>query len=241
MMQYRFQPRVFLLLIFLSILIMYSWTSDVFNQYWRIIDNNVFYFLNSTLGSFNDYWSGIWAILSVRAADLITLIIISLFFYFDGVLFSKGNRIKGLIGFTTILFVMLIVREFMDFYIEIYDLNRQSPSLVMDSVVRLSEIYPNISLKDSSPDSFPGDHAAVLFTWFGYCIYFTRNKWSLLAALVVIVFTTPRLIAGAHWFSDVAVGGLVIALVTLSIGLYTPLLNKIDSKIVNVFYKIVGR
>jgi membrane-associated phospholipid phosphatase len=35
----------------------------------------------------------------------------------------------------------------------------------------------------------------------------------------------PRLMAGAHWMSDIIVGGLSTALTTLAFGLYTPLLN----------------
>ncbi len=134
---------------------------------------------------------------------------------------------------------MLLVREAMDLYIEYNNLGRPSPTLILESAVRLSEMYPNLNLKDSSSDSFPGDHAAVLFTWFGYCIHFVRNKWSVLALIIVIIFSLPRLIAGAHWFSDVMVGGLSIALISLSIGVYTPLLNNINTRLTNIAHKFV--
>ena len=58
--------------------------------------------------------------------------------------------------------------------------------------------------------------------------FFVRNFWSLAAALLVVFFSLPRLIAGAHWLSDILVGGVSIALVTLAFGLYTPLLNRIN-------------
>ncbi|MBE8190479.1 MAG: phosphatase PAP2 family protein [Candidatus Thioglobus sp.] len=94
-------------------------------------------------------------------------------------------------------------------------------------------------MKDSSSESFPGDHATVLLTWLGYCLFFRRNRWSWAAAFLVIFFSLPRLIAGAHWLSDVLVGGLAIALVALAFGLFTPVLNRINqifNTIANYFF-----
>lgn len=229
MKMHKFEPKPFFLLFFLSLFILITWANGLFDQFWKAVDESLFFMLNQTL-AVNKIWSGIWAFLSVRSADLLTLIIILLFFYFQGILFNKGDRVKGLVGFTTLLFLMLVTREIIDLFVEVYNLNRQSPSLVLEPAIMLSEIH-SFNLKDSSPSSFPGDHAAVLFTWFGYCIYYSRNKWSFLVLFFVILFTIPRLIAGAHWFSDVAVGGLAISLITLSIGLYTPLLNKVNSNL----------
>jgi membrane-associated phospholipid phosphatase len=48
----------------------------------------------------------------------------------------------------------------------------------------------------------------------------------------VIFFSLPRLIAGAHWLSDILVGGVSIALIALAFGLYTPLLNRVN-KVLN--------
>jgi hypothetical protein len=55
-------------------------------------------------------------------------------------------------------------------------------------------MYPDFGLKDYSGDSFPGDHAAVLFTWLGYCLFFVRNKWTAWILFVVVLFVMPRLI-----------------------------------------------
>jgi membrane-associated phospholipid phosphatase len=80
------------------------------------------------------------------------------------------------------------------------------------------------------------DHAAVLFTWLGYCLFFVRNKWTPWILFVVVLFVMPRLMAGAHWMSDIMVGGISTALTALAFGLYTPLLNtpqKILNKITN--------
>ncbi|SFV85260.1 hypothetical protein MNB_SUP05-SYMBIONT-4-253 [hydrothermal vent metagenome] len=42
--------------------------------------------------------------------------------------------------------------------------------------------------------------------------------------------------SGTHWFSDIAVGGLSIALTAIAFGLYTPILNyfeKYDKTTIN--------
>lgn len=232
-MYFDFNFRKILVLLLLSLVLILSWVHNDLTHIWKSVDVSVFYTLNSSLEG-NTYWSMLWAFLSLREADIVAAIVIFLFFYSNGVVFNKEERLKGFIGFVTLLFVMLIVRELVDLFVEIYKLNRPSPSLVLDSSIRLSELYPTLHPKDASPASFPGDHAAVLFTWFGYCIYFAKNKWSLAILFATIFFALPRLIAGAHWFSDVAVGGLSIALISISFGLYTPLLNKVNSKLTSL-------
>jgi membrane-associated phospholipid phosphatase len=82
------------------------------------------------------------------------------------------------------------------FYVDYNHLNRASPTMLIGEAVRLSSMYPDFGLKDYSGDSFPGDHAAVLFTWLGYCLFFVRNKWTPRILFVVVLFVMPRLMAG---------------------------------------------
>lgn len=228
MRTFVFRLKPFLLLNVLALIIFYSWINDSARVYWDTLDLWSFEVLNGSLFQSNYWWSGMWAILNVRIADIFPLFFIFLFFYFSNILFEKNQRFYGLAGFVSLFLLLLIVREFFDFYVEYRSLNRSSPSLQLDSVIRLSELYPNLPLKDFDRVSFPGDHAVVLVTWLGYCLFFVRNFWSLAAALLVVFFSLPRLIAGAHWLSDILVGGVSIALVTLAFGLYTPLLNRIN-------------
>lgn len=228
MKNFTFKLKPFLLLNILAFFILYSWVNEGTRVYWNALDIWSIELLNGSLFESSYWWSWMWAVLSLRIADIFALTFILLFFYFSNVLFKKNQRLYGLISFVSLLVLMLIAREFLDFYIEYQDLSRSSPSLQIDSVIRLSEIYPHLPLKDSSGSSFPGDHAAVLITWLGYCLFFVRNFWSWVAVLLVVFFSLPRLIAGAHWLSDILVGGTSIAFITLAFGLYTPLLNRVN-------------
>ncbi|MBW5289124.1 MAG: putative membrane protein [Candidatus Ruthia sp. Apha_13_S6] len=222
-------------------LLLFSWSNATTREYWDYLDHQTFIVLNQSLVEFHSIWRGFWAILSVRIADLIPLFLIGLFFYFDDVLFKNKHKMMGLIGFVTLLILMLLMREMMNLYVEYANLGRKSPTLVVDSALRLSSMYPGLGLKDMSAHSFPGDHAAVLFTWLGYCLFFARNRWRWLVFIIVLVFSMPRLMAGAHWFSDVMVGGVSIAMTTLAFGLYTPLLNYINKTLENIVSKFLTK
>jgi len=52
---------------------------------------------------------------------------------------------------------------------------------------------------------------------------FARGARLALVLGITLLFMLPRLVAGAHWFSDDFVGGLLIALLTLGWGYCTPL------------------
>jgi membrane-associated phospholipid phosphatase len=59
--------------------------------------------------------------------------------------------------------------------------------------------------------------------------------------MIVLVFSMLRLMAGAHWFSDVMVGGISIATMTLAFGLYTPLLNYVNKILGNIASKFLTK
>ncbi|SMN00901.1 Putative membrane protein [uncultured Candidatus Thioglobus sp.] len=239
MTTFSFKPSAFIALNMLAFLLIASWSGSVTREYWDILDRWMFNISNASLG--NDVFTWLMAALSIRLADLVTLVIILGFFYLKDAIFAQQNRLSGLVGFVLTLVLMLFVRELLDLYVEIVNLNRASPTAVIDSAVRLSLLYPNFSLKDIAGDSFPGDHAAVLFTWLGYSLFFTRNKYSIAIALLVILFSLPRFMAGAHWFSDIAVGGLSVTLIALAFALYTPLLNNPQKNLSKIANNILNR
>lgn len=237
MKKFSFNIIPFILLNTISVLLVFSWTYGATREYWDVLDKWVFDATNPLLGELGSAWSWSWALLSIRIADLISLFVILWFFYAKDVIFANKDRLFGLIGFVLLGVVMLFARELLDLYVEFSNLDRASPTALISDALRLSSMYPNFGLKDISMDSFPGDHAAVLFTWLGYCLFFVRNKWSYWIIFFVVLFSTPRLMAGAHWMSDILVGGVSTALTALAFGVYTPVLNK-PQKILN---KIANR
>lgn len=105
-------------------------------------------------------------------------------------------------------------------------LQRRSPSLVFTDTVRVSELLP-FPTKDASKDSFPGDHGMMLLIFCGFMLRYFSVRAFAISLVIFVVFSLPRMMIGAHWFTDVFVGSLTVVLVGLPWCLLTPLSDKL--------------
>src|SRR5699024_4063224 len=87
---------------------------------------------------------------------------------------------------------------------------RPSPTLTFDNIYRLTELA-DFKTKDSSGDSYPGDHGLMLMIFTAFVWRYLSWKAGLWGCLFVVVFSAPRVMAGAHWFSAIYVGALSTA------------------------------
>lgn len=97
---------------------------------------------------------------------------------------------------------------------------RPSPTNYFTDIYRVSQLT-GIDTKDDSTSSFPGDHGMMLLIFAGYMWRFFTFRSFLLAMLIVVVFSLPRIMIGAHWLTDIVVGSLSVVLVGLSWWLLT--------------------
>jgi len=114
-----------------------------------------------------------------------------------------------------------------------------SPSVVLEGAQSMTKFFPNLpeilDLKDSSNQSFPGDHASVLLIWAVFMTLFSRTIgqraiiWGL-----AFLFMMPRLVAGAHWGQDDYIGGVAMASLAIGWGYYTPLVAKVSDFLLRV-------
>ena len=78
-----------------------------------------------------------------------------------------------------------------------------------------------------SKDSFPGDHGMMLLIFASFMWrYFGRRAFAI-ALVIFVVFAFPRVMIGAHWFTDIAVGSLTAVLIGAPWVLMTPLSDKV--------------
>lgn len=199
--------------------ILISWHMAFTRHYWNLVDTQIFYYLNGWVGT-NHFAQVFWAITNYRPFDLIPFIIMLASICVGGFFIPTKDIKRVAVLFFVAMIYLLGLRFLMH---GIYDLQRHSPSLVLLPANLLSTLVPFIHSKDASIQSFPGDHAAVIFVWVGFMLAFAKRPYQLIAILLGIFFTLPRLIAGAHWFTDDFVGGSFIALMTLSWVLLTPI------------------
>ncbi|WP_297835394.1 phosphatase PAP2 family protein [Pseudomonas sp.] len=140
---------------------------------------------------------------------------------------------QAFFGFISILILLLVIRTIFDKMIKHLGLQHSSPSVVLKGALSMTEFFPNLpealDLKDSSNQSFPGDHASVLLIWALFMTLFTRTTGQRLVIWgLAFLFMMPRLVAGAHWGQDDYIGGVAMASLAIGWGYYTPFTARVS-------------
>lgn len=205
----------------MAALLLVSWLLPATRAGWDALDAAVFFTLNGTVASPSG-WSWFWALLNSRVTDLLPLLVLLPFLLVPELALRRDQRITACCHLFLILALMLVVRTVLDIVRDSLAWRGNSASLTLQPAHLLSEMYPTLDPKDSSKQSFPGDHSGVLMIVAGFLLLHRRNGWTLLSSSLALFFMLPRLVGGAHWFTDIAVGSAVIALVSLGLGHFTP-------------------
>ncbi|MCW6599406.1 phosphatase PAP2 family protein [Yersinia ruckeri] len=210
-----------LILNLLGIALLLSWYIPTNHGWWFAIDSAIFHYFNQHLLS-SPTFLHVVAITNNRAFDVISLLFMGmLYLYFYLKEKPVGRRRLIVIGI-----VMLLSAVFLNQFGHLLPVKRPSPTLVFESINRVSELT-GIPTKDASSDSFPGDHGMMLIIFACFMLrYFSRSAFAL-ALMIAIIFSLPRIMIGAHWFTDIAVGALSIVLVGTSWILLTPISDRL--------------
>ena len=213
----------------LAILLISSWLSPATRPIWDSANLWVFQALNGSLGH-NLLWDSLWALASIRVFDILVGALMLCMTIHTGWVFGNREVRPALLHFLSLLVLLLVARVIFNKLVNHFDWQHASPSVQLAGAVHLSDQFPLLEqifeLKDRSSRSFPGDHASVLLLWGLFMAMFARG-WKLAVSMTVVVLCClPRLIAGAHWLVDVAVGGLMLALLAFAWGYCTPLASR---------------
>lgn len=227
--------KIILSFVFVSVLLL-SWLWSYSHPFWEHIDRYFFLWVNSFIKT-SYFWQNFWAISSHSFLDWIHDVVMILFFL--SYIFKKDEKSK-LYKFCEILFFAIIIAVsilIINRYIftNLVHVNRKSPSLIYDSTTFLSEKVSWLKVKDRSTESFPGDHGttAILFT---LVIFHLKGVKSGLKALFYSFYwQLPRLVTGSHWLTDILMGSLTIAILIMSLCIYTPLKDLSASLIYFIF------
>lgn len=198
------------------------WYLPVNHGFWFPLDSAIFHFFNHGLVESRAY---LWlvALTNNRAFDAFSLVAMGcLMLSFWLPADRAGRRRVVMIGLTMLLMAVVINQLAQ----AIIPVQRASPSLFFTDIYRVSDLL-NIPTKDASKDSFPGDHGMMLLIFSAVMWRYFGKKAFIIALIIFVVFAFPRVMIGAHWFSDIAVGSLSVALIGLPWFLLTPLSDKI--------------
>jgi membrane-associated phospholipid phosphatase len=208
----------------------FSWLAPPTRRCWDALDLAVYHLFNPTLAAAGA-WQSFWAVANWRPFDLVTAAII--FTFVLAWLRAGGSRHAHarLAQFLAFCVLLLIGKAVDHLLLDLAGYRRQSPTLVFPDAVRLSELVTWVQVKDRGSTVFPGDHAFVIFATVGFIRICIGRGAGWLAALLLVPFTLPRLVIGAHWLTDIAVGGLGMALVLLALAYGTPFAARLASLI----------
>lgn len=228
-----------------------SWLWQPTRQQWEQLDHLVFHTLNSPLAT-HPLWAHIWAIGSMRPTDMVAALIMLIFLIKKNLTFSDTQVRTAFFTFLSLLLLLTLFRVgLFSRVVDAMQWQHSSPSITVDGAVQLSTLFPDWEkkwhMKSSSNQSFPGDHGAVLLLWAMFLWSFARGLRRLVVIALLCLFMLPRLVAGAHWASDIFVGGLFLSLITIGWGLYSPyaarmasLLERWAGPILNVLGRLPG-
>jgi membrane-associated phospholipid phosphatase len=210
----------------LCLFLLLSWFFGPSKAVWDEIDIVFFKFVNQFIAS-SSFWQGFWALANHNIFDWFHDVVMLAFFIQYMVKknekqtsykISEGVFFCLLGGFTIILINRYLC-------LDILHIQRHSPSLVCDFTIRLSEKVQWIKTKGQSFTSYPGDHGTTAIM-FAMCIWHLMGKKAgKIASCYAVFWLMPRLVTGCHWFTDVIMGSLVIAILVSSFAIYTPFKN----------------
>lgn len=204
----------------LGILLFFSWFHADANSFWPVVDKSVFFTFNHLLGE-NEFFRYLVAFTNLRFFDVFGFLAMALVFLFHFLKHDKDyRRFMICMGITMLLTAVIAKQVAMTL-----DFDRPSPTLhfsaLGENVLYVSKLteWP---AKDWSKSCFPGDHGMCLIIFCVYMLRYFGLKSFLAGLLITVLFSLPRVMSGAHWVSDIAVGAVTVNLVVLSWILLTP-------------------
>lgn len=220
MMRTRF-PLI-ILLNAVGVALFLSWYLPINHGFWSGVDVAIFRFFNQGLSADNLTYAWFLAIINNRAFDGCSLLamgglMLSFWLKED----AQGRRRIVIIGLVMLL-AAVIINQLAQHFVPV---TRSSPSLSVPGAHRVSD-YVAFNTKDGSRDSFPGDHGMMLLIFASFMWRYFGVKAFLISLAIFVVFAFPRVMIGAHWFTDIAVGSLTSVLIGVPWVLLTPLSDK---------------
>lgn len=206
--------------------------------YWDIFDVYLFKLLNGTLVD-RPLLQAFWALINHRYTDWVEDLVFIGFFILAIKSTRHDQRVKKVSQFIfcIVLGACMIYCVNKVLFREHLKISRPSPSLVVTPCVRVSDEISWITTKETAARSFPGDHATTVIFFAASYTFFAGRRLGFYAVCYAIFRSLPRLITGAHWFTDIFIGSGAIVLFFSSWALCTPVHVWVSS-IIEAFLKM---
>lgn len=205
--------------------------TGLYEVFWQSLDSRIFRSLNSTVTP-NGALTQFWAWTNSKTFDRATFVFMLAICIYLVISTRREERLKVMakIGAITVLILLaLLVSKKV-----VGDFIHPSPGLALTPFNNINEFITGYTVKTSTDNSFPGDHAMTSALFAGGVILLFRDRPAIavLSVLLMIFVSVPRLAGGGHWFTDVIVGGGAACLILLPWLVVIPLVDWIE-KVLN--------
>ncbi|MDF7680722.1 phosphatase PAP2 family protein [Enterobacteriaceae bacterium ESL0689] len=219
-----------LLLNMMGLILFFSWYLPANHGFWYPLDAAIFHFFNQWVAKSHSY-ALLLALINHRVFDACSLLAMGalmLSFWLKGQHAERRRIVMiGLVMLLSALIINQLAQHLMP-------VDRSSPSLAFSDIVRVRDVV-SLPTKDASKDSFPGDHGMMLLVFAAFMWRYFGSRAFIIALVIFIVFAFPRVMIGAHWFTDIIVGSLSAIL----IGAPWILLTSLSDKLIAWFNHII--
>lgn len=202
-----------------ALVIIITWMVPVTRQCWLKLDHVTFAALNGGLAG-NEAAQQFWAFMSMRTEvfDITAALLLILPFMYYMRTSDPQEVLKratqGLYMGVVITVTILLAKEFSS--------ARSSPSFVLVPLVDLSNVLSWAEAKVFAKYTFPSDHGIATLLLAVFYWHYAGRKYGLPMLLLGMFFCLPRLVAGAHWLTDIAVGSVFVTFIVASVTVATP-------------------
>lgn len=237
--RWRIKPLILshLLAAFLVCSVFYT---PLYNILWKTVDVACFHKMAGLITT-STFWQDFWAVANHRIGDAIEDVFFLIFFLWLIKITPRGEKLQRSAEFVFLALlttaVVLLINNYL--FKQAVHIVRHSPSLSIPDAPKLAHLVSWIKVKGGSKASFPSDHATTAILFICNFLYLSRNTlFSFCVCLYGAFLCCPRMIAGAHWLTDILCGSSSVVLIIFSWAFYTPFASVCMKKIHQLFMKI---
>ncbi len=208
----------------LGALLLGSWFActpgGVYHGLWLTLDKGIFYFFNEALSASKAFALFV-GIVNLRVFDVVAFVAMLGIYYS----YYRKSNVEGKRWLFCIGVAMLVSAVIIKQFDKLLPIDRVSASVYFDQLyhnVNWVSQLSGLAAKDKSASSFPGDHGMMLLIFAVYMWKYIGKDAFIKGLAVFVIFSLPRIMGGAHWFTDVYVGSVSFVLLVLSWILLSP-------------------